>query len=88
MAIIISVILVASGAIIFWGVEGTAANVDVGTLGVILMAAGGVGLVAAVLLSARTVSAGESTDVPGRDPVAAPDENAWPDRHGEAQKRQ
>lgn len=85
MAILISIVLVAAGAILFWGASGTWGGIDVDTIGVILMAGGGIGIVASVLLSAR------STSVPGAEGLerdllipAAADE--WPD--SEAQRGQ
>lgn len=61
MAIMISIILVAAGAILFWGADGTVGGIDVNALAVILMAGGGVGFVASVLLSARPTSARDAS---------------------------
>jgi hypothetical protein len=79
MAIMISLILVVTGAILLWGVEGTVAGTEVGTLGVILVAAGAVGFVASIVLSARPVSARGGRGIPGRDPVMIAAEDQWPD---------
>jgi hypothetical protein len=91
MAILVSTILIVTGAILLWGVEGTVAGIEVGTLGVILVAGGGVGFVASVLLSARPVSARGGRSVPGRDSVMATAEDEWPEaevQHAEARDAQ
>jgi hypothetical protein len=45
MGIGVSLLLVAAGAILIWGVTGELAGVDVDAIGVILMIVGGIGLV-------------------------------------------
>jgi hypothetical protein len=45
MGIGVSLLLIAAGAILIWGVTGELAGVDVDAIGVILMIVGGIGLV-------------------------------------------
>jgi hypothetical protein len=45
MGIGVSLLLIAAGAILVWGVTGELAGVDVDAIGVILMIVGGIGLV-------------------------------------------
>jgi hypothetical protein len=56
MAIAIGILLLALGAVLIWGVDQTVSGVDVSTIGVILMAVGGVGIFASLLVSARFVA--------------------------------
>jgi hypothetical protein len=87
MAIMISAILVVAGAILFWGADGTVGGIDVNTLAVILMAGGGVGFVASIVLAARPTSAPGRKGGPGRDSVMAAAEE-WSDaeaRHAEGE---
>ena len=51
MGIAVSIFLIGIGAVLTWGVERTASGVDVNTIGLILMAVGGVGFLASLLLS-------------------------------------
>jgi hypothetical protein len=53
VVIIFGILLVAAGAVLFWGVDRTVSGVELSTIGVILMAVGGVGVLASLLLSAR-----------------------------------
>lgn len=56
MVIVFSILLVAAGAVLFWGVDRTVSGVEVSTIGVIVMAVGGIGGLASLLLSARATS--------------------------------
>lgn len=56
MVIVFGILLVAAGAVLFWGVDRTLSGVEVSTIGVILMAVGGIGVLASLLLSARATS--------------------------------
>ncbi len=51
MGIGISVLLIAAGAVLTWAVHVDNSSVDVNTIGVILMAAGGIGLLWALAVS-------------------------------------
>ena len=68
--IVFGIVLVAAGAVLFWGVDRTLGAVEVGTIGVILMAAGGVGVLASVLLSARSTWGRAPTTGDGRDSLS------------------
>ncbi len=46
-----SILLIAAGAILTWGVNRTVGGIDIDTIGVILMIVGGIGLLATLLLS-------------------------------------
>lgn len=61
MVIVLGILLVAAGAVLFWGVDRTVSGVEVSTIGVIVMAVGGIGVLASLLLSARATSDGEKT---------------------------
>jgi hypothetical protein len=56
MIIVLGILLVAAGAVLFWGVDRTVSGVEVSTIGVIVMAVGGIGVLASLLLSARATS--------------------------------
>jgi hypothetical protein len=58
MVIVFGILLVAAGAVLFWGVDRTVSGVEVSTIGVIVMAVGGIGVLASLLLSARATSGG------------------------------
>ena len=58
MVIVFGILLVAAGAVLFWGVDRTVSGVEVSTIGVIVMAVGGIGVLAALLLSARASGRG------------------------------
>jgi hypothetical protein len=49
MGIGVSLLLIAAGAILIWGVTGELAGVDVDAIGVILMIVGGAGLLISML---------------------------------------
>ena len=50
MGIGVSLILIAVGAVLTWAVNASVSGVDINTIGVILMAAGAIGLVAALVI--------------------------------------
>jgi hypothetical protein len=56
MVIVLGILLVAAGAVLFWGVDRTVSGVEVSTIGVIVMAVGVIGVFASLLLSARATS--------------------------------
>jgi hypothetical protein len=56
--VVFGILLVAAGAALFWGVDGTVSGVEASTIGVIVMAVGGIGILASLLLSARATSGG------------------------------
>lgn len=58
MVIVLGILLVAAGSVLFWGVDRTVSGVEVSTIGVIVMAVGGIGVLASLLLSARATSGG------------------------------
>jgi hypothetical protein len=70
MATVIGILLVAAGVVLVWGVDRAVGGVEASTIGVILIAAGGVGLVASVLLSARATSGLGATERQGRDSLS------------------
>jgi hypothetical protein len=67
VAIAIGILLVAAGAVLVWGVDRTLSGVEASTIGVILMAVGGIGAFASVLLSARATSGPGASERRGRD---------------------
>ena len=70
VVIIFGILLVVAGAVLVWGVDRTVSGVELSTMGVILMAVGGVGVLASLLLAARpTVSRG-GTAARQRDPLS------------------
>ena len=58
MAIVIGILLLGLGAILVWGLDETVRGIDVAAIGVILMAVGGVGILASFLASPRATRAG------------------------------
>jgi hypothetical protein len=50
---VFGILLVAGGAVLFWGVDRTVSGVEVSTIGVIVMAVGVIGYLASLLLMAR-----------------------------------
>ncbi|MEX2103136.1 MAG: hypothetical protein WD805_04165 [Gaiellaceae bacterium] len=74
MVIVLGILLVAAGAVLFWGVDRTVSGVEVSTIGVIVMAVGGIGVLASLLLSARATSGEDSLTPLG---VEADQEEAW-----------
>ena len=72
----LSVLLLAAGAILTWAVNIESNNVDVATVGVILMAAGGAGLTATLAFAAagsRTVAERDREVVVDRDRTRHPE---------------
>ncbi len=72
----LSVLLLAAGAILTWAVNIESNNVDVATVGVILMAAGGAGLTATLAFAAagsRTVVERDREVVVDRDRTRHPE---------------
>jgi hypothetical protein len=65
--IVFGILLVAAGAVLFWGVDRTMSGLEVSAIGVILMAAGGIGALASLLLSARPTSRRGATAGQGPD---------------------
>lgn len=63
MGIGISVFLIAVGAILTFAVHVTMSGVDIGTVGVILMIAGGIGLLWSLLFLSRSTWGGPRTVV-------------------------
>jgi hypothetical protein len=57
--VVFGILLVVAGAVLFWGFDRTIGGVEVSTIGVILMAVGGIGILASLLLSARATSGGK-----------------------------
>jgi hypothetical protein len=53
MALAISLVLAAAGAILIWGVDASVAGVDLDVIGVIGIVVGIIGVVLALLVSAR-----------------------------------
>ena len=51
VGVAVSIFLIGIGAVLKWGVGGTASGVDVNMIGLIVMAVGGVGFLASLLLS-------------------------------------
>jgi hypothetical protein len=76
MVIVLGILLVAAGAVLFWGVDRTVSGVEVSTIGVIVMAVGGIGVLASLLLSARATS-GQGEDSLTPLGVEASQEEAW-----------
>jgi hypothetical protein len=72
VVIVFGILLVAAGAVLFWGVDRTVSGVEVSTIGLILMAVGGVGILASLLLSARPTSGRGATTGQGRDSLSPP----------------
>jgi hypothetical protein len=65
MAIVFGILLVVAGAVLVWGVDRTVGGVETSTVGVVLIAVGGIGTIASVLLAARAAprrGAGERRD--------------------------
>ena len=62
MGIGISIVLLAIGAVLTWGVERTVSGIDVNTIGVILMVVGGLGFVASLFLSSAMPWRGAAAD--------------------------
>jgi hypothetical protein len=69
MVTVFGILLVAAGAVLVWAIDETVYGVETSTIGVILMAVGGIGAIASLLLSARATSE-RAPDVPGRDAVS------------------
>jgi hypothetical protein len=70
MVIVLGILLVAAGAALFWGVDRTVSGVEVSTMGVMLMAVGGIGVLASLLLSARATSGRGATAGRGGDSLS------------------
>jgi hypothetical protein len=67
-----SLFLIAVGAILNFAVTATVAGIDIQTVGVILMIAGGVGLVLGLILMANASRGGAPPAGPGGPPVGGP----------------
>jgi hypothetical protein len=77
MAIVIGILLLGLGAILVWGLDHTVGGIDVATIGVILMAVGGVGILASFLASPRaTRTGGGGTSEPAWEGLAPVPEKA------------
>ncbi len=79
MPVVISVLLVAAGAVLVWGLDASAGGVDVSTIGVILLAVGAAVFVASFLLSG-TSPRRRAAEPPRRmqpAPVERLEEDAW-----------
>lgn len=90
MVLVISILLLAVGAALVWGLDRSVSGVEGSTIGVILMALGGVGVLAS-LLSARAASGRRATEGWDADAVAAAEvegtaEDSWPRRPGPPQR--
>jgi hypothetical protein len=77
MALVIGIIVVAAGAVLVWGVDRTVSGVETSTIGVILMAVGGMGVLASLLLSAKRTTPDSETDE-RRDSLSPVSEEARP----------
>jgi hypothetical protein len=69
MTIVLGILLVAAGAVLVWGVDRTVSGVETSTVGVVLMAVGGIGTIASVLLAARAAP-GRASEGRGRDSLS------------------
>jgi hypothetical protein len=81
MVVVFGILLVAAGAVLFWGGDRTVGGGEASTIGVIVMAVGGIGVLASLLLSARATS-GRGED--SLDPLgveAGQEEETRPFRH-------
>lgn len=54
MGIGASILLIAIGAVLLWGVTATVAGVSINTVGVILIVVGAIGLLASIITTTRT----------------------------------
>ena len=72
MGIGTSLFLIAVGAILNFAVTATVAGIDIQTVGVILMIAGGVGLVLGLIFMASASRGGTPPGDPGGPPVGGP----------------
>jgi hypothetical protein len=70
MAIVFGILLVAAGAVLVWGVDRTVSGVETSTVGVVLIAVGGIGTIASVLLSARAAPGRGAGEGRGRDSLS------------------
>ena len=61
MALALSLVLAAAGAILIWGVDTSVAGVDLDVIGAIGIVVGIIGVVLALLIHARTSTAVERT---------------------------
>jgi hypothetical protein len=80
MVIVFGILLVAAGAVLFWGVDRTVSGVEVSTIGVIVMAVGGIGVLASLLLSARATSGRGGDSLSPLGVEAGPEEKTRPFR--------
>ncbi len=72
----LSIVLMAAGAILAWAVNVDSENIDLNTVGVILMIAGGVGLIATIAFTAagtRTIVERDREIVVDTDRTRRPD---------------
>ena len=70
MATVVGILLLGLGAVLVWAVDPSPGGIDVSTIGVILMALGGVGSFASVLVRGRATSARGETDGRAWDSLA------------------
>jgi len=54
MVVVLGILVVAAGAVLYWGFDRAIGGVDVSTVGVIVMAVGAIGLLVSLLVAART----------------------------------
>ena len=78
MAIVINIVLFVAGAIVFFAVDGDLRGVDAVTVGAILMTVGGIGLLAALVLSTRPTSPRSSGEDREHELIPAAAEE-WPE---------
>jgi hypothetical protein len=64
MVVVFGILLVAAGAVLFWAGDRTVGGGEASTIGVIVMARGGIGVLASLLLSARATSGRGGTGPP------------------------
>lgn len=86
MVLAISILLLAVGAVV-WGLDRGVSGVEASTIGGILMALGGIGLLATIFVSARAASARRATERLERDDAMAAaeaegtsEDEPWPAR--------
>jgi hypothetical protein len=70
MAIVFGILLVVAGAVLVWGVDRTVGGFETSTVGVVLIAVGGIGTIASVLLSARAAPGRGAGEGRGRDSLS------------------
>lgn len=70
MAIVFGILLVAAGAVLVWGGDRMVGDVETSTVAVVLIAVGGIGTIASVLLSARAAPGRGASEGRGRDSLS------------------